>query len=183
MLFEKILNVWRRERVEEDLVPLEPNFFEKVQTYLKHLEMMATSDEDELARKIFNRRFQRLNFIINDLTKLRMEKHFYEIIAGKPRPKKLTSEEEMFRDKLNHLIRVHQDSILGITALKEEPFEGEDEEKYEFCIFLEDEPNEIVGADLFTYGPFKKGDVVLMPIENIRNFVRRSKVKQLNLKI
>lgn len=183
MLFEKILNIWRRERVEDELVPLEPDFFEKVQTYLKHLEMMASEDEDEIARKIFNKRFQRLNFIINDLTKLRMEKHFFEILSGKPRPKKLTSEEELFREKLNHLIRVHQDSVLGITELREEPFDADDEEKYEFCLFLEDEPNEVVGADLLTYGPFKKGDVVLMPIENIRNFVRRSKVKQLNIKL
>ena len=112
-----------------------------------------------------------------------MEKHFRDIIKGKSKPKKLPIEEEMFREKLNHIIRLHQDAILGITPTTQEISETEIEERYEFCIFLENEGNEVVGVDLHTYGPFKKGDIVLMPLENIKHYVRRSKVKLLNLKI
>lgn len=180
MLFDKILNTWRRERVEEELVPLEPNFYEKVQTYLKHLEVMATADEDELARKIFNKRFQRVNFLVNDLIKMRMEKHFHETMASKPPPTKLPAEEERFREKLSHLIHVHQDSMLGISTIQEEDEESL-EDHYEFGLVVENEANQVVGPDLLTYGPFEKGDIVLFPNDMLRQFVLRGKMRRIDL--
>ncbi len=182
MLYDKLLNVWRRERLDNKILQIEEDFFQKYQTYLNHLETISKdSVESELTQKVFYKRFLRVNYLINDLIRMRLEKFYLAILKNQPLPENISMEETTFSKQLQKLIKNHYDEALGLNKEKvEEDFMSVDD-TYEFCLLTKDENDKIIGGDLQVYGPFKKGDIALLPTENVRNFVIRNIGRKLTI--
>jgi DNA replication initiation complex subunit (GINS family) len=194
--------MWRRERKSSDLIPLEENFFEKIQMYLKHLETLSTDDADDLVRKLFFKRYQRVSYVVNDLIAIRLEKHFRGALNGEQIPENIPLEERETRSKLSKLLKDHNNKVLGIkykdknvsdhhSNISGEPIQSFDkddldvnddlanlgENGYQYVYFIENEPEESLGADLKTYGPFFKGSYALLPVENVKELLKRNKIE------
>ncbi|MFV2014716.1 MAG: hypothetical protein ACC656_04770, partial [Candidatus Heimdallarchaeota archaeon] len=99
-IYDQVLNAWKRERQNTELLELEPEFYTKCREYIHHLETQAKNDQDQLMTKLFNKRWTRVNYLINDFLTIRMQKQIRDILSGTDFPKKLPIEEEEIRKKL-----------------------------------------------------------------------------------
>ena len=117
MSFYVYLNsIWRRERQNLQLIELEEDFFKRTQVYLQYLENQSTSvDNDELTQSLFFKRLEHARFLINDIIKLRINKHSREILhcldVDNPN---LRYQEEDFRRKLRNLIDEFKRKIIDL---------------------------------------------------------------------
>jgi len=80
-------------------------------------------------------------------------------------------------DKKAEKIEIPKEKKETPKEKKEENPKEEKEEKFLKIKVLEDLP-EIVGADMEDYGPFKKDDIVELPIENANLFIESSKAEK-----
>ena len=173
-VFELLIVAWKRERQNTKIEPLDSDFYDKVKPYMSHLENQFNDEEDELVSSIFKKRWSRVNYLINDLITIRMDKHFKESINGIPKPAILPSEEIKFRDEIDKINKNFRHSILELEdplGLEVKDLEGDD---YQFFIFNSNDNTVSIGTDFNEYGPFSKGDIALIPKENKRNYMIRS---------
>ena len=60
--------------------------------------------------------------------------------------------------------------------------DNHDVNQYQAVKFLEDSPS-AVGIDSRTYGPFKQGDVAILPTDNAKLLIQQEKVEELNMEL
>ncbi|MHA2028056.1 MAG: DNA replication complex subunit Gins51 [Candidatus Kariarchaeaceae archaeon] len=181
-IYDQVLNAWKRERRNTDLLELDPEFYSKCREYVHHLESQVQNDEDQLMSKLFHKRWTRVNYIINDFLTIRMQKQIRDILSGTDFPKELPIEEAEIGKKLQKQLASFRDRVLGIE--KHEEYHNDDEldqEGYAVVLFTQNENYETVGSDLNTYGPFEKGDIAIIPNVSMRNYQMRSKVEQIDI--
>ncbi|MCY3411309.1 MAG: hypothetical protein INQ03_06700 [Candidatus Heimdallarchaeota archaeon] len=182
-VFELLYVSWRRERQTDILETLEYDFFEKVRPYINHLETIYSNEQDPLIAALFKKRWERANYILNDLINIRMKKHFTESMDHKASPTVLPLEEEEFRksiEKENNRFRervVNQLENLPSMEAMDETIEKE----FRFMIFDKQENRVAIGSDLREYGPFNIGDIVLLPRENMRNYLKKALGKEISI--
>lgn len=173
-VFELLIIAWKRERQITKLEPLESDFYDKIKPYISHLENQFNDEEDKLISSIFKKRWSRVNYLINDLITIRMDKHFKESINGVIKPEMLPEEEIKFREEIDAINGNFRNNILEFekpSLLDEKDINGND---YQFFIFNSNDNTISIGTDFNEYGPFNKGDIVLLPKENKRNYMIRS---------
>ncbi len=179
-IFELIYVAWKRERQSHKLESLEIDFFSKIRPYVTHLESQYKNEKDNLVAKLFKRRWERVNYLLNDLITIRMNKHFKESINDFDIPEELPEEEIAFRKKLDSIQRSFRDEVLNINDVSIELVD-DDGNDYEFIIFNTNEDTIAIGTDFCEYGPFRKNDIVLMPRDNLRNYVIKSKGNEISI--
>lgn len=181
-IYDHVLNAWKRERQNTELLELEPEFYNKCREYIHHLETRAKNEQDQLMAKLFNQRWVRVNYLINDFLTIRMQKQIRDILSGTDFPKKLPIEEVEIRKKLQKQLASFRDRVLGIEKGEEHHMEEEmDDEGYAVVVFTQNDNYETVGSDLNTYGPFEKDDFAIIPNVNKRNYQMRSKVEEIDI--
>lgn len=186
MVFDRLYTLWVRERKDVALIPLDDDFFERVQTYLRHLETMSHEDPDPLIQQLFQQRFARVNYLINDLISIRLEKQFLAALAGDSLSEQLPKEEEQTFEELNRVLSRHRKKVLGIPVddtadPAPDPLAETVEGQLWAVYFTANDPEPFLGADLLTYGPFIAGEIVYLPAENARQLVLQNKVKVLDI--
>ncbi|HDJ96612.1 MAG TPA: DNA replication complex GINS family protein, partial [Candidatus Aenigmarchaeota archaeon] len=169
--FEVIRNVHRAERRSAKLTKLPEDFFEKVNDYLNRKRFLAEKKMDEKAF-LEVRNIERL---IEEVFNIRERKIINQALiavrTGIP-PENLTKEESDFFNKVVELLKRRREEELKRILERGEVTE----EKIKLLIFKEDVP-EFVGADMKTYGPFKKGDIAKLPDENAELLVKAGKAE------
>lgn len=179
-IFELMYVAWRRERLSTKIEALEEDFYKRIKPYISHLESQYKNETDPLISMLFKRRWERANYLLNDLISIRMEKHFQDSLAHIPSPDQLPEEERYYRENISKIQMNFRDAAL---SLEEKPLDVmEEHNEYEFIIFSANEDTIAVGSDFYEYGPFAKDDLVLMPQENLRNYVLKSKGEEISLK-
>ena len=181
-IYDQVLNAWKRERLSANLLELEPDFYAKCREYMTHLETQAKNDKDELVSKLFNKRWTRVSYLINDFLTLRMQKHIRNILSGSDITKKLPIEENDLSKTLQSQLTSFRNKVLGIETTEEiSNIDEISEEGYSLAVFTQNENYETVGLDLNTYGPFEKGDFAILPKVNVRNYLIRSKIEEIDI--
>ncbi|OLS27389.1 MAG: hypothetical protein HeimC2_12290 [Candidatus Heimdallarchaeota archaeon LC_2] len=181
-IYDIVLNAWKRERLSSSLLELDTDFYAKCREYMVHLETQAKNDKDELVSKLFRKRWTRVNYLINDFLTLRMQKQITGILSGTDFTKKLPIEEMDLSKILHNQLASFRDKVLGIESNNEiKDIDETIEEGYSFAVFTQNENNESVGLDLNTYGPFEKGDFAILPKVNVRNYLIRSKIEEIDI--
>jgi DNA replication initiation complex subunit (GINS family) len=178
-VYDLILASWKRERSDNYLIPLDTNFFDKCRAYINHLENQAKNEPDETLSKLFTKRWNRVNYIMNDLISLRLQKHFNALIHGYTPPDQLPSEEKALRNALETKMAKYRDEVLGIIDQQMDAQELPQSDSYQLVLFTQGDNIQSIGADLNTYGPFKSDDIAYLPYENARNYLKRSQVESL----
>lgn len=181
-IYEQVLNAWKRERLSPNLLELETDFYAKCREYMSHLETQAKNDNDELVSKLFNKRWTRVSYLINDFMTLRMQKQIRNILSGSDVTTKLPIEEIDLNKTLQGQLSSFRDKVLGIESNTElTNIDDTIEDGYSLAIFTQNENIESVGVDLNTYGPFEKGDFAILPKVNVRNYLMRSKIEEVDI--
>ena len=179
---DQLLSYWKREKAEQGLTELDPDFYEKCREYVTHLERQSENEQNKVIAKLFNKRWTRINYIVNDLVTLRLNKLVNALINGDDIDIILPLEEEELVKKLQSQLSLHRDKILGIeTEQPQIASAGPSEDGYALVQFTQKELLVFIGADLKEYGPFEVDDIAVIPRLNMRNLQLRSKVEEIEI--
>ncbi len=193
--YNQIVLLWKSERQTNKLLEVKSVVYstirQKINTLVKDLEKL--DKKDIISFKIINERIERLNKILRDLSKIRKHKIIHEILDGILNKDGLAAEEIDLVSNLKRLFDEHnQRSIYGkisreLPRDERETATGEQQTKEELMIIriLEDIP-EIVAATAKgetkkTFGPFKKEDIVRLPIVYAKTLIMKNAADRVDL--
>ena len=192
MDYEKLYSIWLKENEEEDLQDLPPDFYREVSKYISELKAGLNYENlNSIELKVIELELKNVQFIIKDLCSLRLEKILRNISKRK----------EQFESKLNPDEREYfnplMDALRNFYSFISRTLEGEaleiketirdikiktlESERVAVRI-LENLPA-IVGTDMKVYGPFKKGDIVVLPRKNSETLIRKKMAKIIDARI
>lgn len=160
--FELIRKIQREEQRLPKPTKLPDNFYQNVNSYLQQKKKTAETMGD---RKI-NLEAKNIERLIEDIFNRRERKILNQsLIAVRTNipPENLTSEEGVFFDHLVKSIKERRSEVLSqIFEITKALAVTESQ-----VVFKED-IEEFVGSNLRKYGPFKKGDVAILPEDNAK---------------
>jgi DNA replication factor GINS len=161
--FELVRKIQREEQRLPKPTKLPENFYQNVNNYVQQKRKTAESMGDRktgfevkniemLIEDIFNRRERK---ILNGA-----------LIAVRTNiaPENLAEEEKVFFDLVVRSIKERRTSVLSHVFDEAKELETVSEAQ---VVFKEDIA-EFVGSDLREYGPYKKGDVAILPEDNVK---------------
>ncbi len=195
--YNQIVLLWKSERQTNNLLEVKSVVYstirQKINTLVKDLEKL--DKKDTISFKIISERIERLNKILRDLSKIRKHKIIHSILDGNLNKDGLAAEEIDLVSNLERLFDEHnQRSIFGKVAIelpreerKTTTGEQQTKEDVELMIIriLEDIP-EIVAATAKgetkkTFGPFKKEDIVRLPIIYAKTLIMKNAADRVDL--
>ena len=166
--FELIRKIQREEQILPKLSRLPENFFGAVASYLEYKRRLAMRDDRKDMLEIKN-----VERLVEDIINRRERKILNAaIISARTKivPENLIEEEKIFYNSVHALVKNRREDIL-------KRFSAEKVEETNMIVFKED-VSEFIGSDMKTYGPFKKGDTILLPRENVRVLMEKGIVEE-----
>ena len=157
--FDLIRRIQREEQRVPKLTKLPEGFYDAVRLYLQR-----KRDTDSRKSGLETKQVERL---VEDIFNRRERKIFnLALIAARTRipPENLTDEEISFFDQIVYVVKDRRQKILDTLVMPETSAAGS-MENLGLVVFKEEVPA-FVGADMRSYGPFKKGDIAKLPEEN-----------------
>ena len=193
--YNQIVQLWKNERQTNKLLEVKSVVYstirQKISSLVKDLEKL--DKKDAISSKIINERIERLNKILRDLTKIRKHKIIHAILDENLNKDGLAAEEIDLVSNLERIFDEHnQRSIFG-KAIMDLPkddniatsCETSDDADLMIVRILEDIP-EIVdasskGKTKKTFGPFKKEDIVRLPIIYAKTLIMKNAADRVDL--
>ena len=168
-LLLKLQTSIERELVSEELTDLEPDIYTAVSITIKNIRLMDQNSRSKVSSTLTKREIEMLYKLVDDLLTLRIKKFFNNLLASK-NDTKLTPQEKYIIEPIYTSIRRNQQFkealLYGFTTYIEK-FSKLLEHRMVLLKFKQ--PTEqFVGTDLKTYGPFEKGDMATIPIDNAK---------------
>lgn len=167
--FELIRKVEREEASSPTLTKLPENFYQKVMDYIK-LKKRAEREGRKVAAEIRN--IERLVKAIFMKRERKIVDSALKFFDSNIVPENMNVEEKKLFNQLVDILKNRRDEILRKILIGRE--------KVKLVIFKEDVP-EFVGSDEKTYGPFKKGDIVKLPEEEMKILVEQGLAEEFEI--
>lgn len=185
-VYNEIRNSWQAEVDSDELKDLDDLRLTRMTSYLSSVRLLLaeTPAEDFLKADLLTQEATNLEFMLNDLLRLREKKILSAALAQRRPLGSMTLAEEEFYNRLVRAVDGHIEfvkTVLSSASSGNAPVEGEEsatksseseEVEYVSVVFLRPVEQAFVGLDEATYGPFKVGDNAMIPIENARGWLR-----------
>lgn len=169
LTYETIRRIVTDEKNATKLTPLPEDFFKKAKAYLDNKAKISDSKEDTWELESVKRLLQDL-FEIRERKVMTLALYF---VRSGVTSEHMIPEEKKFFDSVVSNIKQFQVERKGVL-------EGEQEKK-ELVAVLEDIPG-FVGTNMKNYGPFKKGDVITLPEDNVRLLIEKNLARKIDAK-
>ncbi len=167
-VYEALIEAWRIEKNEGAPAKHPEDFLENIRKYIGSIKhQLRVSDKGALTSELKEAFLETVTRAVRELFELRLRKLVKAAIEGRPLEGLFGFERRIY-PRLVSLIMEYRDCVGELVeAVAYQNWERLPS-KYEFVYFLKDAP-EFVGIDLESYGPFKAGDLAVLPPENARN--------------
>jgi len=176
-VYEKLVSAWLKEKNSKELTEISSELFEQLRKHVSELRhSIRLSTRDSITEELKRAEIETLTRLANSLLRMRYEKIISHILNEKY-PENMLPFERQFYHYVNLAISEHLEMIDMISTSFRLPA-VEIVQKYVVVAFLQDFPK-IVGEDLREYGPFKSGDIAILPRENARNLTKQGIAKQI----
>ncbi len=185
-MYDILFEIWKIEKMNEELQPLKPDFYEKAFNFIKKLnENEKTIDPSSMKSMLLKIERERINKIISELLEVRFKKIYKSLIGDVPLPLDcLTKEEENICNKIIEglqFLNNFREELLQGRSFNKNNIKNEVAESRILLRFNKDVPA-IMGTDMKPYGPFVKEDLAILPIENANALINKDVAKKINLK-
>ena len=170
--FEFIRKIQREEMTEPKLSQIPEDFYQKARDYLEQKKSIAEKKNDKLESLEVKNVERLLEDIFNRRETKMINNAIITVRTGIP-PQNLIEDEKEFFESAVNMMRTQRERVLNLLFKKTK--EIKDFEKIEF----NDDVEEFIGIDLKKYGPFQKGDVANIPVENAKLLIKMKKTKRL----
>jgi DNA replication factor GINS len=181
-LLDELYEAWKRDLENRELQPLSADFFEKIADYLHRLkEDLRMTDDRTLNGRLKRLEYEKATRLSLNLMQLRQRKILQIACERESLPSNLLTEQEQryydrARQNQETMLRLQEQILEGRMPLPEER-DKEPERRTMVLRFLSDMPS-IVGSDMRIYGPFRKEDVAVLPLENAETLLRQELVQR-----
>jgi len=181
-----LFEIWKIEKLNEELQPLKPDFYEEVFNFVKKLnENESEIDPNSLKGILLKVERERVNKIISGLIEVRFKKIYKSLIEDAPLSLDyLTKEEEIIYNKIIEglgFLNNFRAELLQGKLFNKSNIRNEITEPKILLRFNKDVPA-IMGADMRPYGPFFKEDLAILPLENANALINKNVARKINLK-
>jgi DNA replication factor GINS len=182
--YSQLLEVWKTEKNNRSLQPLDETFFSEMNHYIVQLrEQENKHEEDSIWNRIIKREKDNSTKMLSDLTRLRLKKIIISELEGKTIiTTALTKEEKALHSEFRRILLEHDSRVKSSvpeTTLKKE-HEPTPRKDFKVVRFTKALPA-IMGIDMKTYGPFEEEDIVSIPVENAENLIRKGFAKEVEI--
>jgi DNA replication initiation complex subunit (GINS family) len=185
-IYNEVRKSWQAEVDSDELKDLDDLRLARMTSYLSSVRLLLaeTPAEDLIKADLLTQEATNLEFMLNDLLRLREKKILNSALAQRRPLGSMTLAEEEFYNRLARAIDGHFEfvkaSLSGVSSGRvpaegEEPAAASSEPEgveYVSVVFMRPVEQAFVGLDEATYGPFKVGDNAMIPIENARSWLR-----------
>ncbi len=193
--YNQIYLIWKNERQLKGLLEVKSNLYSSIRQKITKLEteLEKIDKKDEISLKIVEARISRLKQILNDLSKIRTHKIIHGLLGNEITSDEIAAEEMGLVKNLSRIFDDHsQRSILGKNILDTATPETKNPILQEITDaelmtvrILEDIP-EIVDASAKgktkqSFGPFKKEDVVRLPMVYAKTLIMKNAADRIDL--
>lgn len=177
------MELWRHERESERLIGISESFYGVMRDHLRMWEERINNTADPFTKEILSVHLKRLRYIINDIIDIRTRKIIEKVIKGEKVQVSITREENTFYERLKQIYDIYKKEIFSpketafismqdILGEKSEQEVVEEKIEYVAVRFTKEVEEPIVGLDGKYYGPFKEGDICVLPKENAKGLVQ-----------
>ncbi|RLI67823.1 hypothetical protein DRO91_09515 [Candidatus Heimdallarchaeota archaeon] len=194
--YKQIYQLWKNERRTTTLLEVKSSVFSTIRQLMTTLEkdLDKIDPQDKVSARVIKERISRLDRILHDLTKIRTHKIIHAIFTNTLNKKGLAAEELDLVNSLEKIFDEHNKrSILGEVTksfLPETQQKGgitQEKQATDFMTvrILEDLP-EIVdaasnGGEVRSFGPFKKEDIVKLPLRYAKTLIMKNAADRIDL--
>ncbi len=193
--YNQIFLIWKNERQLKGLLEVKSNIYSAIRQKIATLEneLEKIDKKDDVSIKITDARIRRLKQILNDLTKIRTHKIIHGLLSNEITSDEIAAEEMGLIKSLSRIFDDHnQRSIFGKNILdagtqetKNLVLQEINEAEIMTVRILEDIP-EIVDASAKgktkrSFGPFKKEDVVRLPMVYAKTLIMKNAADRIDL--
>lgn len=166
-IYELLTTLWKRERESEELVKLPDDFERRVQEYVgsvKHY--LKVSDKQSLSFELKKAELEAVTSLLNELFELRLRK-IMNLVLREKSPENLFDFES--RIYLNLLESVKEYKRRVKELMVSVAYRDWKEVKSTLIpVYFLKEHDRIISSDNKAYGPFKPGDIAVLPSENAK---------------
>ena len=119
--YNEIYDIWIKEKDNMRLSNLNRiDFFEQANKYLNHLDQQRKEEKDEILKEVFQKRYERSEYLVNDLINLRIEKFIRGILLDEEvKVENLGFDEEDLYGVLSENLNNYKNKILKNNDEKE----------------------------------------------------------------
>ena len=119
--YNEIYDIWIKEKDNMRLSNLNRiDFFEQANKYLNHLDQQRKEEKDEILKEVFQKRYERSEYLVNDLINLRIEKFIRGILLDEGvKVENLGFDEEDLYGVLSESLNDYKNKILQNNDVKE----------------------------------------------------------------
>ena len=190
MKYDDIQKAWEDEIESEVLLDLEDLRLSKMASYLSEvrLSLAETTADNDLMAELLTQEALNLEFMLKDVLLVRKRKIMNTAFAQRRPLGSMSLAEEDLYNRFTRGIEGHSEFVKEILAgvkvstkkdsksqktKKQKNLPNQDEEmEYILVRFLHPINEAFMGLDEATYGPFKKEDVVMIPVANAKIWLR-----------
>ena len=175
-IYELLTSLWRRERESEELVKLPEDFGRRVQEYIGSVKHhLKVSDKQSLSFELKKAELEAVTSLLNELFELRLRK-ILNLVLQEGSPENLFDFESRIYLNLLESVKEYKRRVRELMVSVAYRDWREVESTLIPVYFLK-EHDRIISSDRRIYGPFKPGDIAVLPSENakvleMKNIVR-----------
>ncbi|MEM0349008.1 MAG: hypothetical protein QXE96_02795 [Candidatus Caldarchaeum sp.] len=178
-VYEKLLELWGRERSEPSLQKIDEIFLDTLANYMGMLRrQVRLSERDSLNASLKSAELQMLGKLLESVLSIR----FRKISEAAMRQEQLENLLPFEKKTMEHIMRAlsfHEAKVRN-GVHNPRTLYAEEDEKLEVVVFLRDFPK-FVGEDLVSYGPFKEGDLATIYHANAVALAQKKVVRLMKL--
>lgn len=179
-VYELVYELWKIENSTDVLAKLPEGFEEKLREYFSKIKSyLKVSDKKMLSTSLKEAELDSTAKLVESLFEVRLRKILRAVQSG-IYPDTMCSFEKNTYMSLHRILSDHKkyvESIMMTAAYTGWKTIGSN---YDIVCFQQDFP-QIVGEDLKTYGPFKKGDIAVLPRANAQTLIVKGVVYRLTI--
>ena len=180
----KILySVLESEKRTNDLTNIPEDLYRNITDYINSINSVDSNNVQTIQKMVNTKEKEILSNLSQILLRIRLTKALND--QNNTNANLLTNEEKYV---LEPLLNASKRNVKLLKAINNgslsflHGLNGHEVNQYQAVKFLEDSPS-AVGIDSRTYGPFKQGDVAILPTDNAKLLIQQEKVEELNMEL
>jgi len=166
-IYELLTTLWKREKESEELVKLPEDFGRRVQEYIGSVKHhLKVSDKQSLSFELKRAELEAVTSLLNELFELRLRK-ILNLVLQERSPENLFDFESRIYLNLLESVKEYRRRI-GELMVSVAYRDWREVKSSLTPVYFLKEHDRIIGSDRKTYGPFKPGDIAVLPSDNAK---------------
>ena len=176
-MLKELIEILKKEIHSENILPVEGEFYNKIIQAI-HKKLEESKKLRDISRLLAEKEITQIREVALTIFLVRIQKIFNRVINSLViEEEKLAQEERLFLKNIRSFVEQFK-AKLYLSEPSERKVKRRERRKYKLVVFCRKCP-QFVDVNGVCYGPFEKGDVALLPVENAIALIRRNICKEL----